>query len=340
MINAISARFSIGKLEIEKAESKKIEESIRFKFDSIVNFLTKTSYSSIYILIDRVDELTFTANDAERAFQFLESILIDLPLLETQGVAFKFFLWDQTKEYYQSAGGRPDRLIEYSLDWSAAELEKVLSRRIETYSDGKVSRFDELLSGDANYDVHKMLAHFAHGSPRDLIRISKKIVDEHTRAGSFGEKIPFRTVKSGIIAFSVERARELYGAQMAELKKVHALNFTISILASEIFRISGQAARAKAQKWQNSGAVIKIGEVPNPGNRPQYLYGIVDPRLAVAVMSDSSIEEALEQYLLLCPHCKNLRIAYEGEITCPDCQGNFNAEDATTLGTYCAVEVK
>lgn len=89
------------------------------------------------------------------------------------------------------------------------------------------------------------------------------------------------------------------------------------------------------QKWQDSGAVLKIGDVPNPGNRPQYLYGITDPRLALTVMSDSSIEEAMEHYLLLCPHCQNLRIAYQGDITCPDCQGNFKAEEATTLAQLC-----
>ncbi|WFS02674.1 hypothetical protein PR016_08770 [Rhizobium tumorigenes] len=299
----------------------------------------KSGYDSVYILIDRVDELTITSNDAGKAFSFLRELLIDLPLLETKGVAFKFFLWDQVKEYYQDAGGRSDRLIEYSLDWSASELEKVLSRRIETYSSGRLSRFDELLADDGGFNVHRMLAHFAHNSPRDLIRICKKIVDEHTRSGTFSAKIAFRTVKSALLAFCSERARELYGPQITELKKVHDLNFTISTLSNEIFRISGQAARSKVQKWQDSGAVIKIGDVPNPGNRPQYLYGIVDPRLAIAVMPDSSIEEAMESYLLLCPHCKNLRIAYQGEITCPDCQGNFDTTEATTLAQYCALEV-
>jgi hypothetical protein len=316
--------------------SVRVEETYRYKFESLVTIFLNCGFKSVYILVDRVDELTITTNDAGKAFSFLREILVDLPLLETKGVAFKFFLWDQMKEHYQEAGGRPDRLIEYSLDWSSSELENVLARRMSTYSDGQISKFDQLVEPGSGYNVHRMLAHFAHNSPRDLIRICKKIVDEHTRSGTFAKLISFRTIKSALQSFCGERARELYGAQLTELKKISEINFTISHLASDVFRISGQAARSKVQKWQDSGAAIKIGEVPNPGNRPQYLYGIVDPRLALAIMNDSSLEEAMENWLLLCPHCHDLRIAYEAQITCPNCQGNFDTKDAKTLAIHCA----
>jgi hypothetical protein len=332
LVNAIAAKFEFGKIDITSDPYKPEAETIRFKFGALVDLARKVGYHSTYILIDRVDEIIFTARDAERAFIFLKPILLDLPLLETRGAAFKFFLWDQMKEHYQAAGGRPDRLLEYSLNWSVDELERVLQRRLETYSNGKISRLDDILAGDMPYDVHRLVAYFAHGSPRDMVRICKKIVDEHTRFGKFGRRILFRTVRSAISAFSAERARELYGEHFTEIRKVSALNFTISALASDVFRVSQQAARSKVQKWLASGAVVKIGDVPNPGNCPQYLYGLVDPRLAVAVLSDASIEDAVEQFLVICPHCKSLRIASEGQITCPDCQGNFDAGQAETLG--------
>lgn len=336
LVNAIAAKFEFGKIEQQDAQFRPQSESIRFKFTSLIELARKVGFSSTYILVDRVDEIVFTARDAERAFDFLESLLIDLPLLETPGAAFKFFLWDQMKEHYQVAGGRPDRLLEYTLNWSVDELEKVLERRLKSYSGGKVDRFDELLSGDSPYDVHKLIAYFSHGSPRDMVRICKKIIDEHTRSGKFSPKVEFRTVKTALMAFSVERAKELYGEHFSEIRKADELNFTISSLASSVFRVSQQAVRAKVQKWQLSGAVVKIGDVPNPGNRPQYLYGIVDPRLAIAVLSDASIEEAVEEFLLICPHCQSLRIVVDGDITCPDCQGNFKADEAKKLAQVIA----
>lgn len=337
LLNAVAAKFGLGKIEAVDGRRPQ-DESIRFKFESICQLIRKFGYESIYILVDRVDELSITTQNAEKGFEFLSSILVDLPLLETPGVAFKFFLWDQMKDAYHEAGGRPDRLLEYDLEWTPSELEKVLSRRMATYSDGKVKNFNDLLSGDAPYNVHKLITYFAYNSPRDMIRICKKIVDEHTRTGTYDQKIEFRTVKVALLAFSNERARELYATHFTDLKKVGELDFTIGYLANEIFRVSQQATRSKVQKWQASGAVVKIGEVPNPGNRPQYLFGIVDPRLALAVLGNATVEEAVDGFLITCPQCQNLRIHWSGEnITCPDCQHTFLPADAKSLATECSL---
>jgi len=334
LVNAVLTAYGASEITLPDSNQRNAE-STRFKFEALVALAVKIGYESVYILVDRTDELTMTTQNADKAFSFISSLLTDLPLLETNGVGFKFFLWDQMKEPYQEGGGRPDRLIEYTLDWSVAELEKVLEKRLQTYSDNKVSRFDQLISS-APYDVHRMIAYFANASPRDMVRICKKIVDEHTKTGSFTNKIDFRTVKTALSSFSLERARELYGTFISDLKKVGELTFTTNFLANDVFRIGAQGARAKVQKWQSAGAVIKIGELPNKGNRPLYNYGIVDPRLALAVMNDASLEEAMDNYLVICPHCKDLRIGIEGSITCPGCQGSFEMNEAESLATVCA----
>lgn len=336
LVNAFTSAYGISAITLPDSPGV-ASEPMRFKFEALIAFAQKIGFWSVYILVDRADELPQTTQDANKAFQLIAALLTDLPLLETEGAAFKFFLWDQMKEPYQEAGGRPDRLIEYSLDWSVGELEKVLERRLATYSGGVINRFDELVTSGAPYDVHRMIAYFANGSPRDMVRICKRMLDEHTKSGNFGSSIEFRTIKSALSSFALERARELYGESCAELKKIGDLTFTINTLANDVFRVSTQAARSKVQKWQNSGAVVKVGDVPNPGNRPLYLYGIVDPRLALVVSSDASLEEAMEHNLAICPHCESLRIGSEGSITCPDCQGTFEMGDAKSLGEVCAL---
>jgi hypothetical protein len=124
---------------------------------------------------------------------------------------------------------------------------------LQTYSEGKISRFDQLISVDAPYDIHALVAYLAHGSPRDMVRICKKIVDEHTKSGAYREQIVYRTVKVGIASFSNERARELYGPAFGELKKVGELTFTISSLASDVFRVSTQSIRSKVKNWSSVG---------------------------------------------------------------------------------------
>ena len=58
------------------------------------------------------------------------------------------------------------------------------------------------------------------------------------------------------------------GPHFSDLKKVGELTFTISKLANEVFRITQQAARAKVQKWQGSGAVVKIGDISKSRKPP------------------------------------------------------------------------
>ncbi len=67
--------------------------------------------------------------------------------------------------------------------------------------------------------------------------------------------------------------------------------FTVNRLANDIFRISTQAARSKVQKWTNTGLVGQIGDLPNRGNRPMYLYGAADPRLAIAMLPGEPVDE-------------------------------------------------
>lgn len=336
LVNAIIGKFGYGAIDLQSSPSKIVEDGWKFKFEQLVGICQSVGYSSVYILVDRVDELPSTTQNADAAFAFVRSILLDLPLLETGGVAFKFFLWDQMSESYQEAGGRPDRITEYKLNWSVSQLELVLEKRLTTFSSGRVSRFDEILDGTQPYDLHRIIAYFAHGSPRDMIRICKRILDEHARSSAPAPKVAYRTAKSALQSFSLDRARELYGSHLSDIRKIGDLNFTISTLASDTFRVTTQAARSKVQKWQACGAVTKIGEVPNPGNRPHYKYGIIDPRLALGALSDASIEEFVDDYFMICPHCGWLRIAVDGEITCPDCQGNFKAEDAKKLAAVCS----
>lgn len=334
LVNSVITAHGGSPIELPNSTAKR-DESTRFQFEALVDFLRIIGFESVYILVDRADELPITTQDAEKAFVFLSKLLTDLPLLETSGVGFKFFLWDKMADPYHEGGGRPDRLIEYSLDWSARELERVLERRLATYSNEKICRFDELMSSSP-FNIHRMIAHFANASPRDMVRICKKIVDEHTKTGTYSDKIDFRTVRAALALFSLERARELYGPFITDLKKIGRLTFTTNFLANDVFRIGVQGARAKVQKWQNAGAVSKIGDVPNPGNRPLYLYGVADPRLALAILADTSLEEALEDNLVTCPHCESLRIGVEGTITCPDCLGSFEMADADSLAKICA----
>jgi hypothetical protein len=85
----------------------------------------------------------------------------------------------------------------------------------------------------------------------------------------------------------------------------------------------------------NTGLVAQIGEVPNPPNRPMYLYGPVDLRLALAMIPNIAPEEILANYALICPGCEAVAITDEAEITCTVCSHRFKLADAQSLIEAC-----
>ena len=254
------------------------------------------------------------------------------------GVAFKVFLWDQTEDYLSAAGFRRDRIPVHMLNWTQVELEDMLSRRLSAFSDGKVKSLNDLAASTVILDVHKLVCMLSKGSPRDVIRLVGRIIDDHTRVEDTGAAISDRSIESGIKKYSRERTLELYGSRLDDLSKIEKVSFTIGELANDIFRISHQAARNKIQNLLNVGAVLKSGEIENPGNRPLHQYSFSDPRLAFVVLSTYDLDEILQSYCYVCPKCETLLVRDGAEIACDHCSCEFAPKEEDSLLAHCSLE--
>lgn len=198
LINAFITKYGLDKVDLptDIPDETKKGDSLRFHFRRLLEISATIEFCSVYVLVDKIDEISLTAKDAKSTFRFMQELITDLPTLETPGVGFKFFIWDQTADAYASSGSRPDRVPIFILNWTAEELQKMLSERLRAHSDGVISSFNELLPSSFSVDIHLLLAHFAAGSPRDMIRLAQRIVSEETRistnssALSFGPAFP------------------------------------------------------------------------------------------------------------------------------------------------------
>lgn len=338
LVNAFIEKYGFGKIDpndIQRLDIKSTD-SIRFHFNSNVRILKNLGHDAIYILVDRVDEMSLTARDARSTFDFMSALLEDLPTLETEGVGFKFFLWDQVETFYRNSGARPDRVPVNKLDWSHEELQGMLSHRLKTYSSGKIEDLNKLTCSDLEIDAHAMVAFLAFGSPRDMIRICDQIISQQTRIDTNAECIDEKSFWSAIKVFADERAEELYGKIIPDLKRIDSATFTINGVANDVFRISTQAARSKIQKWQANGAVAKIGEIPNKGNRPLHLFGLIDPRLAIALKPRQDTELVLGNVVFPCASCGKLCVSDQTEITCHYCSATFELAGCSSLIETCS----
>jgi hypothetical protein len=333
LINALLSKLGLDRVELpgDLPEETKLDESLRYHYGHLLQIAQAVGFESTYILVDRVDELPATGT-ATRTFQFISPLLLDLRTLDADGVALKFFLWDQIETELDDAGFRRDRVAIDAIHWTLAELQEMLAQRLRAYSGGKVTSFNDLLCSAVALDVHSLLSHIGVGSPRDMIRCAKRIVSAETRTGTDSTCLSEDSVWVGVRAFCDERAGELVRAEyLAELKKVGRPTFTTSIVGSDIFRISTEGARQKIQAWARTGVVAKVDELPNQRDRPTHLYGVVDLRVAVAALPAMDVPLIISNVVLECPSCGVLAINDRQEITCPGCQTRFRLSDARSL---------
>jgi hypothetical protein len=211
----------------------------------------------------------------------------------------------------------------------------MLRRRLLAYSDGRLPNFNELLSSDAQIDAESLIVYLAAGSPRDMVRICKAIVDEATRTSAPDAGLRRVDVLNGIRSFAREYADLACGSRLPELRKIGTVTFTINQLASDVFNVSENAARSKVQKWQDAGLVLKVDERPNRINRPLHVYALSDPRVAIACAEGFDMELILDNYLLLCQHCQSLIIAGDAEFRCRECDKVQRLADVDSLWSAC-----
>lgn len=316
LVNGILGYLGVAAVDLSELarNPENYEQSHQFYLRKLSDIAVKLGYKSVYVLIDRVDETSLTSADAQKAYDFIKPLISDLHVLETPNIAFKFFLWDQIKTQYLGDGARPDRVKIYSLNWSVSEISRMLTARLRAFSEGQIESFNDLI--DSEIDAHLLVCYVAGSSPRDFIRACGRIIDEQVRMEPDSERITPDKMWLGIKNFCNERSDELFPRHLPDLKKIGAPTFTNRLCANDVFRVSENAIRPKIQSWQESGAVMKVGDVPNLGNRPLYLYGLTDIRLCVAALPNMPIDEIFANFLLECPECKEINISDQVKFTC------------------------
>lgn len=335
-VRAVLARLDINEPPSGQglASGATLSQSLRYHLDHLSEIIRSLDFFCTYVLVDRVDELEPTSNDAEKTFAFVRPLLTDLRTLETPGLAFKFFLWDETLPYIQESV-RTDRLHTDVLSWSPPELERMLSRRLAAHSDRRITSIAQVACDDATCAWDFIIAQLAHGSPRDMIVLLHRVIAEQTRTSPAGHCIEVESFWSAVRSFSDGMAADRAGKHLPDLRRIGAsgrVTFGSAEIANEVFRISQRVTANKLQSWQRAGVIAHIGTLPNPGRRPPYLYAPADLRMAIAMAPNTPPEETLEFNAFICHGCQQLVIT-DRSLPCPSCMAEIEIEyeEATSV---------
>lgn len=146
----------------------------------LTDLIQTLGFEAIYVLVDRVDEIPFTAAAPEAMIGLLKPLMADLTLMNLHKVAFKFFLpVDLEASILSIPAIRPDRLVIHRVKWSDKALLQVLHQRLEAFSN--YSSLDELCRPELRGRIEQEMLSLAKGSPRDLVRLGELLFSEQAR---------------------------------------------------------------------------------------------------------------------------------------------------------------
>lgn len=324
--------------EFKNAEFS-VTQSLKYQLKLVVILARKLHWTSIYYLIDRVDESSLTGNNVADSFNLLKPLLRDLELLEFEGIGFKFFLWDLLQPLCDGVV-RTDRIPQETLNWDWSLLHQLWNRRLLAYSSEEIRHLADISEEVKPYDVDELAFIFANHSPRDLIRIGYKMLAEQIEIDPSSQELQAPAIFTAISKFCTQRANELFAKPriLRELRKVRQIDFTIPHLANDVFKEKQPSTRNRMMIWREQAAIIDIEriELSDTENvRNVKLFAINDIRVAREILPEMDIPTFLTKKYKKCPNCDATLLRDWGDIdssgTCHDCQYDLLAEQEDDL---------
>ncbi|GAB5418978.1 MAG: hypothetical protein Crog4KO_00410 [Crocinitomicaceae bacterium] len=298
VIKAISkskgAEVDFSKIDLDE----KVKLTHKDNFLNIKHFLERIGITTIYILVDKVDEQSLTGNDPKASYQFISELIKDLELLEMPGIGFKFFLWDAMKTYCVK-DARPDRVFSFDLKWDFNGIAEMMNRRLSAYSGGKVSKAKDLFNVD--WGLGRVIL-FSEFSPRDCIRICNRILSEQFKSSADPTTFEHPVINTSIDLFCKEKVSELLQTEsnIRHLSRVGQVSFTIEELVSNKLAADSPAVRNIIQPWSSSGLLGKIGLVQRKSRKAVNEYAFQDIRMARYACSAMNLDDFVKSKVKRC----------------------------------------
>jgi DNA-binding response OmpR family regulator len=153
----------------------------------LADLVVALGFRGCYVLIDGVDEVLDTAADWAAGANLIEALLANLAIVEAAHIAFKFFIPSEVvREILERGRLRRDRIQVLAVSWSDALLRELLSRRLQAFSNGLISRLAQRNAPGNVEDTDSLIVQAAAGSPRALLNLGDTLfqicadrADEH-----------------------------------------------------------------------------------------------------------------------------------------------------------------
>ncbi|PDW02316.1 hypothetical protein [Candidatus Viridilinea mediisalina] len=154
----------------------------------LLRALHATGWRTLIVLVDRVDEVALSVDDAAQGANLLLPFVGNLPLMEQQGLVFKFFVPSEVvKVLRERKQLRDDRLRCDHLDWAQPQmLRQILQNRLRHFSGGRIDSLAALAAPELR-DIDDQLVLTAQSSPRRLLLLGETLLQTRAADASSGD---------------------------------------------------------------------------------------------------------------------------------------------------------
>ncbi len=258
VVNFLLKSYDLEPIDLPdvRQEEKRLNETYKYQLETLLSFVKKIGFQSIYILIDRPDETEQTGNNPEKTYRLIQPLIRDLELLGLKGYAFKFFLWDQIEPFFRE-DARPDRVSQYKLQWTRKRLKEALSKRLAAFSEGRITTFDSIMKDGSGID--DVICLLANGSPRNMIRLCEKIFAIQGERDAKSPQIEYASVDLASVEFSELLFIENYGESvLKEIQRVGRELFTTNVSLNWIQAAIASGFKPDSYSASNIGLPVRI----------------------------------------------------------------------------------
>lgn len=155
----------------ENIENEFIDQEISIQLlQRVVSISKKLGFEKLLIAIDKIDEDPRFGSDADKISEFILPLLQDNQLLLTENIQFLICVWATPFSFIKSQV-RTQKHFCTVLTWRVEDMERALNRRLATYSNGKVTDYNQLFDESVTKAQKDFVFEIANNNPRDLWHI-------------------------------------------------------------------------------------------------------------------------------------------------------------------------
>ncbi|MFM5541225.1 P-loop ATPase, Sll1717 family [Aeromonas veronii] len=287
----------LKRLNIEVDTSFSQDQRQFFYLEKICNLAKKAGFEKIYIFIDKVDEDSRFQNDAEDIADYLRTIASDNKILTANHFHIVFFAWSTPFNYIRE-NVRTQKISFTSLTWDKQSLERVLTKRINTYLVEKTpSNFD--LLGQASNTSKNLIFEMCNRNPRDLWHIMDKAFQEQYKID------PSKTISDEAISLAINRFVKEFNYYEYYPRKSNARANTMDVYKyiKHLLKLDNQKfTKDRLNTLAGTGgstnnyvvAMENMGLIRNTQEKAQggaVVYEIADPKVRYAMQNGIQLGE-------------------------------------------------